>query len=161
MFTYYLHLGSNVGDRKQMLLNAIQAISIQIGNITKESSIYETEPWGLTNQPDFYNMAVEVHSEIKVEEVFNLIKSIEKEMDRQKDIKWGPRNIDIDILYCNDMIIETPELTIPHPQIYNRNFVLIPMIEIAGELIDPVKNISLDELYEQCKDTHEVFILND
>ena len=161
MFTYYLHLGSNVGDRKQMLLNAIQAISIQIGNITKESSIYETEPWGLTNQPDFYNMAVEVHSEIKVEEVFNLIKSIEKEMDRQKDIKWGPRNIDIDILYCNDMIVETPELTIPHPQIYNRNFVLIPMIEIAGELIDPVKNLSLDELYEQCKDTHEVFILND
>lgn len=161
MFTYYLHLGSNVGDRKQMLLNAIQAISTQIGNVTQESSIYETEPWGLTNQPDFYNMAIEVHSEIKVEEVFTLIKSIEKEMDRQKDIKWGPRNIDIDILYCNDMIINTPELTIPHPQIYNRNFVLIPMLEIAGELIDPVKNLSLDELYEQCRDTHEVFILND
>lgn len=161
MFTYYLHLGSNVGDRKQMLLKAIQAISTQIGNITQKSSIYETEPWGLTNQPDFYNMAIEVHSDIKVEEVFTLIKSIEKEMDRQKDIKWGPRNIDIDILYCNDMIIETPELTIPHPQIYNRNFVLIPMIEIAGELIDPVKNLSLDELYELCRDTHEVFILND
>lgn len=161
MFTYYLHLGSNVGERKQMLLNAIHAISTQIGNVTQESSIYETEPWGLTNQPDFYNMAIEVHSKTKVEEVFTLIKSIEKEMDRQKDIKWGPRNIDIDILYCNDMIINTPELTIPHPQIYNRNFVLIPMLEIAGDLIDPVKHLSLDELYEQCRDTHEVFILND
>ncbi|MCZ2099997.1 MAG: 2-amino-4-hydroxy-6-hydroxymethyldihydropteridine diphosphokinase [Chitinophagales bacterium] len=161
MFTYYLHLGSNVGDRKQMLLQAIEAIQKQIGKVVKKSSIYETEPWGLIDQPDFYNMAIEVNSKFSPEDVCKITKTIEKEMDRRKEVHWGPRNIDIDILYCGDFIIETPVLTLPHPQIYNRNFVLIPMMEIAGDFVDPVKNLTIDALYEACRDTNEVFIIND
>ncbi|HRO74231.1 MAG TPA: 2-amino-4-hydroxy-6-hydroxymethyldihydropteridine diphosphokinase, partial [Saprospiraceae bacterium] len=88
-------------------------------------------------------------------------KAIEKEMQRIKELKWGPRNIDIDLLYCDDIILQTETLTIPHPQIYNRNFVLIPMMEIAGEWMDPVKNMTITELYDQCQDTNEVFILNE
>ena len=161
MFTYYLHLGSNVGDRKAMLLQAIDAIHQKIGQVTAKSSIYETEPWGLADQSNFYNMAIEVHSKLNPEDVCQSTKSIEKEMDRKKEIHWGPRNIDIDILYCDDFIIKTPLLTIPHPRIYDRNFVLIPMIEIAGNFTDPVKMQTMDELYEACRDTNEVFILED
>ncbi len=161
MFTYYLHLGSNVGDRKAMLLQAIDTIRQKIGKVITESSIYETEPWGLTDQSNFYNMAIEVRSKLDPEEMYQSTKSIEIEMDRKKEIHWGPRNIDIDILYCDEFIINTPKLTIPHPRIYDRNFVLIPMLEIAGDLIDPVKMQTMDELYEACRDTNEVFILEE
>ena len=161
MFTYYLHLGSNVGDRKVMLLNAIDAIHQHIGKVVKKSSIYETEPWGLVDHPNFYNLAIEVLSKLSPEEVCLTTKDIEKEMERKKEIHWGPRNIDIDILYCDDIILKSEKLTIPHPHIYDRNFVLIPMMEIAGDFIDPVKNLSIDELYEDCRDTNEVFILEE
>ncbi|HRO09077.1 MAG TPA: 2-amino-4-hydroxy-6-hydroxymethyldihydropteridine diphosphokinase [Saprospiraceae bacterium] len=161
MFTYFLHLGSNVGDRKKMLFQAIQHIQVQIGKVVIQSSVYETEPWGLTDQANFYNMAVKVHSTKNPEQVCLEAKAIEKEMQRIKELKWGPRNIDIDLLYCDDIILQTETLTIPHPQIYNRNFVLIPMMEIAGEWMDPVKNMTITELYDQCQDTNEVFILNE
>lgn len=161
MHTFYLHLGSNVGDRKSMLLQAINSINQSIGNVVKKSSIYETEPWGLANQPNFYNMAIEVHSELNPEEVCLATKAIEKEMDRKKEIHWGPRNIDIDILYCDDIVYSSEKLTIPHPQIYNRNFVLIPMMEIAGDFMDPVNKLTIESLYEICGDTNEVFIIED
>lgn len=158
MHNYYLHLGSNQGNKIQMLELAIQAIETKIGKIVIQSSIYETEPWGLKEQENFLNMALKVESNKDVLEVLNITKSIEAEIGREKTVQWGPRNIDIDILYCDDLVLDTAHLKIPHPQLYNRNFVLIPMIEIAGEFIDPVKKLSMDDLYEECTDDGEVFL---
>jgi 2-amino-4-hydroxy-6-hydroxymethyldihydropteridine diphosphokinase len=159
--TYYLHLGSNQGDRLHFLNQAIQKISETIGKVQSTSSVYETEPWGLKEQDSFLNMAIKVDSSIFPEDMLRLIKSIEIQIGSAKEIKWGPRKIDIDILYCDQVILESPLLNIPHKHIYNRNFVLIPMIEIAGDFIDPVKNITLDEIYDQCTDESEVFIFEE
>ena len=90
--------------------------------------------------------------------LFNISKEIEQTLGFPKQVKWGPRSIDIDILYFDNEIIDTEKLKLPHPQLYNRNFVLIPMMEIAGDYIDPIKNVSIDELYDVCTDTCEVFL---
>lgn len=158
MYSYYLHLGSNQGDRKEKIDSALQAISDKIGPITAQSSVYETEPWGMKEQDNFLNMALLVTSTKDVEEVFHVTKSIESALGNNKKEKWGPRDIDIDILYFDDKIIDSESLKIPHPQLYNRNFVLVPMIEIAGDFVDPVKKISLDEIYDMCEDEGEVFL---
>ncbi|MBC7885440.1 MAG: 2-amino-4-hydroxy-6-hydroxymethyldihydropteridine diphosphokinase, partial [Saprospiraceae bacterium] len=158
MNIYYLHLGSNQGDRKSYLNKALELISTQIGNITKQSSVYETEPWGLKDQPLFLNMAVEVKSEKSPEAVLPFLKNIELSLGVEHKEKWGPRNIDIDILYCNHDVLDTVHLKIPHPHIYDRNFVLIPLMEIAGDYEDPVKKVTIDELYDLCKDESEVFM---
>jgi len=161
MHTYYLHLGSNQGNKKQMLDLAIAAIEKKLGNIIIHSSFYETEPWGLKEQDNFINLALQVKTPFEISEVIKITKSIETELGGQKSEKWGPRNIDIDILYCDDMILQSEELTIPHPQLYNRNFVLVPMIEIAGDFIDPIRKVSIDELYDECTDEGEVFLYED
>ena len=89
------------------------------------------------------------------------LEEIEAELGGGKLVKWGPRNIDIDILYCDDTILQSELLTIPHPQLYNRNFVLIPLLEIAGDFIDPVKKLTIDELYDECTDEGEVLLYED
>ncbi len=158
MFSYYLHLGSNQGDRHEYLQKALHLISEKIGTISLKSAIYETEPWGLKEQENFLNMAISVMSSKNPEEVLKVIKAIEISMGSVKSVKWGPRTIDIDILYCDDLIINSPEVTIPHPHIRERNFVLIPLMEIAGDFTDPVHQITIDEMYDACQDTGEVFI---
>lgn len=158
MNTYYLHLGSNQGERKKMLEEALQEISTHIGTIITKSAIYETEPWGPVDQNDFLNMAIEVTSDLSPHKLLEVAQKIEQNLGRKVTEHWGPRFIDIDILYCGDKIISTETLNIPHKGIYDRNFVLIPMIEIAGEFIDPVKQLTIDELYDLCKDTKEVFL---
>lgn len=155
---YYLHLGSNQGNRKITLQKTLQKIEEQVGQIEAESSIYETEPWGLKNQENFLNMAITVKSSKSPDQVFEITKAIEASFGGVKTVKWGPRVIDIDILYCDQQIIKTETLTIPHPQLYERNFVLIPLLEIAGDFIDPVLHKSIDEIYDGCKDEGEVFI---
>lgn len=161
MHTYYLHLGSNQGNKKEMVVLAIKAIEKKIGNIIIQSSYYETEPWGLKEQENFINMALQVNSSKSLDEVFSITKVIEAELGGGKLVKWGPRNIDIDILYCDDTILQSEHLTIPHPQLYNRNFVLIPLLEIAGDFIDPVKKLTIDELYDECTDEGEVLLYED
>ena len=158
MSTYYLLLGSNQGDRENNLKNAHTQIEKMIGKINKKSSVYETEPWGLENQDNFLNMVIAVRSELKPLQVLGHLKKIESQAGPLKTIPWGPRLLDIDILYCDDVILESEKLNIPHKQIYNRNFTLIPLIEIAGDMIDPVKQITIDEIYDQCTDDKEVFI---
>ena len=160
MFKYYLHLGSNTGDRLNMLSKAISAIESKIGKVVDKSSIYETEPWGLKEQEHFLNQALIVDADLTVEEVFGVTKEIEKDLGSTKTIQWGPRAIDIDILYADHLVLDTPSLKIPHPQLYNRNFVLIPLMEIAGDFVDPLKNMSIDEIYDLCEDEGEVLILD-
>jgi 2-amino-4-hydroxy-6-hydroxymethyldihydropteridine diphosphokinase len=157
MYTYYLHLGSNQGERLNNLNQATQLIENGIGKIMTFSSVYETEPWGLVDQPDFLNQAVCCTSVKSPAEVLKLAKDIESSFGPGKEVNWGPRLLDIDILYCDDLIL-VGEPTIPHPQIANRNFVLIPMMEIAGDFIDPVSEQTIDELYENCNDVSEVYL---
>ncbi|HMR89444.1 MAG TPA: 2-amino-4-hydroxy-6-hydroxymethyldihydropteridine diphosphokinase [Saprospiraceae bacterium] len=161
MHTYYLHLGSNKGDRTSYLSNAIKQIAAIIGQVTDQSSTYQTEPWGKKDQDDFLNIAIKVESNLAPEEALNAAKQIESAMGSEKKEKWGPRIIDIDILYCDDLIMEKDNLVIPHPHIYERNFVLIPLMEIAGDFIDPVKEMSIEDIFDLCKDESEVLIFEE
>jgi 2-amino-4-hydroxy-6-hydroxymethyldihydropteridine diphosphokinase len=161
MHTYYLHLGSNKGDRTSYLSNAIKQIADKIGQVTDQSAIYQTEPWGKKDQDDFLNMAIKVESNLSPEDALNATKKIETAMGSEKKEKWGPRIIDIDILYCDDLIMERDNLVIPHPHIYERNFVLIPLMEIAGDFIDPVKEMSIEDIFDLCKDESEVLMFEE
>ncbi len=161
MLSYYLLLGSNIGNKIQHIEDAQAHVEKHIGHINLKSSKYRTEPWGLENQEDFINMVIQVTSDLSPEIVLNKIKDIEQQVGRTETEHWGPRVIDIDILYCDDKVVNTEKLQIPHPQISNRNFVLIPLIEIAGDMTDPVHKITIDEIYEKCTDTCEVYMYDD
>lgn len=161
MTKYYLLLGTNQGNRKSNIESALQKIGENLGKIKIKSSLYETEAWGMEDQPHFLNMVCLVESDIMPSDFLREIKNIEKEGGRVVTEKWGPRVIDIDILYIDDKIINTETLKVPHPGIYDRNFVLIPFIEISGDWIDPLKKITVDEIYDQCNDSREVYVFEE
>jgi 2-amino-4-hydroxy-6-hydroxymethyldihydropteridine diphosphokinase len=142
----YIGIGSNLGNRRENCEKAISLLIKKGIKITKRSSFYETEPWGMKDQPKFINMAVEVETLLKPEELLKTLKKIEIEIGRYRGKRWGPRVIDLDILFYNDMIIKTPELEIPHPLTQEREFVLKPLSEIAPDKIHPVLNKSIKEL---------------
>ncbi len=153
-----LHLGSNLGNQKLNLKTAILEIAEKVGPITLKSSIYRTEAWGEKEQPDFLNQSILASTDLSAEVVLKTILNIETEMGRIREKRWGPRLIDIDLLFYDDLIIKTPSLTIPHPQIPFRNFVLIPTMEIFGNFLHPVFNLSIEELYLRSKDEGEVYL---
>jgi 2-amino-4-hydroxy-6-hydroxymethyldihydropteridine diphosphokinase len=153
----YLGIGSNIGDRISYIKKALVAISkLTKTKITKISSLYETEPYGRKDQPWFINLALEISTELNADELFKKCKLIETKLGRQKREKWAEREIDIDILLYDDLIISTPELQIPHPDMHNRRFVLIPLSEIAPDVIHPVFKKSVSELLIECKDTTRI-----
>lgn len=134
----YLSLGSNLGDRQAMLVDALARLGTS-GRLTvvKRSSIYETEPVGFADQPWFYNLAAEVDTALSPEELLHLTKEVEQEMMRTREIRWGPRTIDIDILLYDGLTLTTDRLTLPHPEMTRRRFVLEPLHEIAPALTLP------------------------
>jgi 2-amino-4-hydroxy-6-hydroxymethyldihydropteridine diphosphokinase len=142
----YLHTGTNLGDKAANLEQANAWIRQEIGPIVLDSSVHQTAPWGITTQPDFLNQALLVHTTLSASEVLAKIHWIERKMGRVRRIKWGERCIDIDILFFNDAIIEEENLTIPHPYLHLREFVLAPLREIAPELIHPVFGKSIWQL---------------
>ena len=148
----FLLLGTNLGDRKKNLIVARQAIESFVGGISKESSLYETAAWGRTDQPEFYNQAIEVLTTLSPEDVLQKVLFIEQTMGRRRLEKWGERIIDIDILLYGNEIIATPDLTVPHPEMANRKFALKPLAEIAGDTVHPLLKIKIQELLEQCRD---------
>jgi 2-amino-4-hydroxy-6-hydroxymethyldihydropteridine diphosphokinase len=148
----FLITGGNIGSRKKNLGTAASLIQEQIGTIIQSSKIYETDAWGITNQPAFYNQIHIVESKFSAEEVLNKILNIEEKMGRVRTIKNAARIIDIDILFFNDEIINNPNLIVPHPEIINRRFVLKPMNELAPEMIHPVLKKSIQELLQNLKD---------
>jgi 2-amino-4-hydroxy-6-hydroxymethyldihydropteridine diphosphokinase len=160
MNTVYLITGGNLGDRKNNLLVAGELIEDRIGKIIKSSKIYETQAWGNTNQPSFYNEVHIVKSKLSAEEVMNRILEIEKEMGRIRTIKNAARIIDIDILFFNKEIFNTPNLIVPHIEIPNRRFVLMPLAELSPDFIHPVLNRSIKDLLSTCKDQLEVVPLD-
>jgi len=133
----FLLLGTNLGNREQNLNTAKELIKGHSA-IVQTSSIYETAAWGKTDQPSFLNQALEIETTLEATELMNTILAIEKKMGRERKEKYGPRIIDIDILFFNEEHYDDPALKVPHPEIQNRRFVLVPMAEIAGSFVHPI-----------------------
>jgi len=161
METLVLLLGSNMGNKAQNINDAIQLIEKNIGKIDQKSSVYETEPWGNSDQDSFYNQAVLLHSSIAPNELLQKCQAIELQLgrDRAKVQKWLSRTIDIDILIYGNQIIKTPNLNVPHPELPNRNFALIPLMELLPEFEHPELKKPIDELYFESLDELEVLKL--
>lgn len=125
-------LGSNLGDSRALILNAIQLLAKHKAvDLKSVSRIYRTPAWGLTDQPDFLNACLTIDTNLEAPSLLNLCQQIEQRLGRKRDVKWGPRTIDIDILWYDGLVLETERLTIPHPQMLKRGFVLVPLSEIV------------------------------
>ncbi|HRP89815.1 MAG TPA: 2-amino-4-hydroxy-6-hydroxymethyldihydropteridine diphosphokinase [Edaphocola sp.] len=148
----YLLLGSNLGDRFQYLQKARDIIASKIGKIEQASNIYETEAWGLEDQPAHLNQILLVNTVLKPLELLHQTQNIEKSLGRTKRFKWDNRIIDIDIIFYNNEIVKFENLKIPHPYLQERNFVLIPLSEIAGNYMHPVFQKKVSELLKESKD---------
>jgi len=153
----YLLIGGNMGDRMANLAEAIHLINQEIGPIQLTSSIYETAAWGNTNQPDFLNQSLMLHTSLDAETVMRQLLNIEIGMGRKRDIPMGPRTIDLDIIYFNDLVIENELITIPHPKIAERKFVLMPLAEMAPQFLHPVLNKTNEALLKDCGDSLAVY----
>ena len=145
MSIIYLALGTNLGDRSANLRAAIKALSSEI-NVIAESKIYETPPWGYENQPAFLNMAVKCETNLEPESLLKRLKRLEVRLGREQSFHWGPRLIDIDILFYDDLILNAEPLTLPHPRLHERAFVLVPLADIAPDFIHPVLKKTIKEL---------------
>ena len=143
--TIYLGLGSNLGDRMSSLTMAVERLSQGV-NIRDISSVYETEPLGFKEQPLFLNAVVSAMTELEPFELLRFIKQIESDLGRKPGFRNAPRIIDIDILFYGDLVVQIPELTIPHPGIAERAFVLVPLAEIALELVHPISKMKVVDL---------------
>jgi len=156
MNTIFLQLGSNMGERKEFLQSAIVLIVEEIGAIQKKSKVYESVPWGVDGQNNYLNQVLEIKSRFLVEEVLEKVLQIEDKIGRIRNEKWGERIIDIDILFFNDMVIEKEGLCVPHIHLHKRNFVLLPLQEIAPEFIHPKYQKTISELKQECRDSEKV-----
>lgn len=148
----YLLIGGNLGQVKENLANARRSIEAQIGSIQAASCLYQTAAWGLEDQPDFLNQVLLVHSDMAAPALLAAMLHIEQQLGRVRDIKNGPRLIDIDLLFFNDEIIELPDLKVPHPLLHTRNFTLFPLAELAPDLVHPVLHKSVQELLADSPD---------
>jgi 2-amino-4-hydroxy-6-hydroxymethyldihydropteridine diphosphokinase len=135
--TVYIALGTNLGDRLANLHAALRSLPTAV-TVIDESPVYETPPWGYEDQPAFLNMVVKTETELEPEALLTYLKQIEAELGREKSVRWGPRLIDLDILFYDDLVIDTPPLVIPHPRLHERAFVLVPLANIAPNLNHPV-----------------------
>ncbi len=149
----FLLLGTNLGDRKQNLRNAKKAIDKEIGQIISSSKIYETEAWGEEEQPKYLNQVIEIKTKKSPFDILHKTLEIETQLGRKRFQKWESRIIDIDILFYHDEFIHTPELTIPHPQIKNRLFTLIPLNDLVGDLHFPGENETVSAVLKKCPDS--------
>ena len=148
----YLLIGGNLGHREENLSTAIKLIAVQCGQVSKTSSLYETAAWGNTDQPSFLNQALEISTSLNARQLLRRILKVEKEMGRIRKEKLGPRSIDIDILFFNNERYSLRFLQVPHPEIQNRRFALVPLAEIAPDLIHPVLKKSIPQLLHECPD---------
>lgn len=131
----YLSLGSNLGKRSDYLGAAISGLSkCNKVKVCKESSVYETEPWGLAEQPVYWNMVLEIETDLEPLELLHVCQKVENNLGRKRIIKWGPRTVDIDVLLYDNIVVNTPELVLPHPHLEEREFVLAPLRELIPEL---------------------------
>jgi 2-amino-4-hydroxy-6-hydroxymethyldihydropteridine diphosphokinase len=155
MSKVYFSIGSNKGNRSQLINEAIDKIDISIGKVEQKSSIYETQSWGFKSN-NFFNVCLLIESSLSVESIYNKILKIEKDMGRLKSgNKYSDRCIDIDILFVEDIIVNSKNLIIPHPRLHLRKFVLTPMLDLAPDLIHPILNKSIKQLELECDDNDQ------
>lgn len=152
----YLLLGSNMGNSKAQLVTAIKHIANTVGKPLRQSGLYATAAWGNTNQPNFLNQVIIVETKLTAAETLQSILAIEKSMGRIRTVKNAPRIIDIDILFFNKEIIDQPGLIVPHPEIQNRRFVLVPVNELSPQLNHPAFNKTIHQLLADCLDHLDV-----
>ncbi|MED1205986.1 2-amino-4-hydroxy-6-hydroxymethyldihydropteridine diphosphokinase [Heyndrickxia acidicola] len=153
----YLSLGSNIGNRNEFLERAIEElVKIKEIKVTALSSIYETDPVGYTDQAPFLNMAVELETSLTTNDLLDACLKIESESGRKREIKWGPRTLDLDILLYNNENIEADNLIIPHPRMHERAFVLIPLLEINRTLWHPLMDAPLTRVLDEIDDKEGV-----
>lgn len=148
----FLLTGGNQGNRMETLEKACSIISTTCGVILKKSAIYETAAWGKEDQPAFLNQCLQISTSLTAAELLEKLLSIEKQMGRERKEKYGPRIIDIDILFFNKEIINSSQLIVPHPEIQNRRFALVPLQEIAPRFVHPVLNKTITKLLAECPD---------
>lgn len=176
MVKVYLGLGSNLGDRAANLREAIRRLTEKV-TIQSVSSLYETEPWepalrseraervegskGVSDQPAFLNAACGGETNLSPQDLLQFTQTIERQMGRVPTRRWGPRLIDLDILLYGDWILNTPDLTLPHPRLTQRRFVLVPLAEIAAEVVHPGNHLSVRNLLARCEDPHKVRLLEE
>lgn len=147
----YLLLGTNLGDKNLNLSAAVSSISM-FCRILRKSRVYRTKAWGNTNQPDFYNQVIEIDSSINPEGLLEKLQAVEALMGRERKEKWGARVIDIDILFYRNEIVNLPDLQIPHGEIKNRRFTLVPLCELAPHLEHPIIRKPLIDILAECPD---------
>ena len=149
----FLALGSNIGNRDSNIKNAIKAIDRhELCKVVKISSLYETKPFGYLDQENFYNGVIKVETDLNLDELFELTLNVEESIGRKKRFTWGPREIDIDILFFNSEISNTGKLRVPHKGIAERDFVLVPFAEIEPDFIHPELNKKISDI---CKSVTE------
>jgi 2-amino-4-hydroxy-6-hydroxymethyldihydropteridine diphosphokinase len=153
---YFISLGSNLGDRRKNLVQAVSLLQKNDIRILKASSVYEASPVGFTSQPWFLNQVIEIETNMQPESFLIMAKKIEKSMGRKRTIQKGPRCIDIDILLVENRVIQTKKVQIPHPELEKRKFVLTPLREISPETIHPVLEEKIEDLWRKCQDTSSV-----
>lgn len=156
----YLLLGSNLGNREQYLQQARQALEARAGTICAASGIYETAAWGVEDQQAFLNQILKIRTKLEPEALLQAALAAEQDLGRVRLKKWGERVIDIDILFYGNRVLQTEALTIPHPQLHRRHFTLVPLAEIAPDLMHPIFRKTIQQLLDECPDKLEVKLFN-
>ncbi len=151
----YISIGSNLGDRRRNLKKAVELLGA-VGDVTKISALYCTEPVGFKEQAEFMNAVIEMRTRCLPFELLYSCQKIENQMGRRRDIRWGPRNIDIDLLFYGDMVINSEQLILPHPLLQDRRFVLVPLSEVAPDAFHPLLKKTAQQLLAECSDAHRV-----